>query len=258
MTARVAVAGFAAADAAGGSYRSGGWSRPGRVTRFDAWRKPCGKSNVSTRPPTTTRAARPDRGDRVASVVEAGVEDLDAALLRHRRPAPRRRRHHPAPPHRRQGRGLALKLPGRAAGQCGTRCGRRCPTRRPKELTGPRAVPGARTELAPVVRLRTRRTVTAAPGPAGIPLAEVAWTPCGPSGPGRRRGRTRPRPAEARWTEIEVELAGRRRTPRCWTRSAGRWPRPVCAPPPRRRSWRGRWRRPRPAGGRPAGRARAG
>ncbi len=75
------LAGFrgpAAWQRSGGRCPAGGWSPPGRLTRFDAWRTRCGKSNVSTRPPTTPQLPDLTGVDRVAAVVEQGAEALDA------------------------------------------------------------------------------------------------------------------------------------------------------------------------------------
>ncbi|WP_435602684.1 CHAD domain-containing protein [Streptomyces sp. bgisy130] len=146
--------------------------------------------------------------DRVAAVVEAGTEDLDAVyydtagqclaaagITLRRRTGGR-------------DAGWHLKLP---VGP-GVRDELRAPLSEtpPPELTAlvrSRVLDG---ELVPVVRLRTRRTVRVLKDAAGTPLAEVAedavhaWpaagaVDAGTAGAGR---------AGARWREIEVELAG--------------------------------------------------
>ncbi|MFI1156656.1 CHAD domain-containing protein [Streptomyces sioyaensis] len=65
-------------------------------------------------------------------------------------------------------------------------------------------------ELVPVVRLHTHRTVQVLQDAKGAPLAEIAVDAvrarraAAPAG----RQKTKPAPAKARWHEIEVELAG--------------------------------------------------
>ncbi|MFD5399018.1 CHAD domain-containing protein [Streptomyces sp. NPDC127097] len=146
--------------------------------------------------------------DRVAAVVEAGTEDLDAV-------------YYDTPDQRLAAAGVTLRrrTGGRDAGwhlklpvAPGVRDELRAPLSEtpPPELTAlvrSRVLDG---ELVPVVRLRTRRTVRVLNDAAGAPLAEVAedavhaWPAAGAVDAGTAdAGR-----AGARWREIEVELTG--------------------------------------------------
>lgn len=146
--------------------------------------------------------------DRVAAVVEAGTEDLDAV-------------YYDTPDQRLAAAGVTLRrrTGGRDAGwhlklpvAPGVRDELRAPLSEtpPPELTAlvrSRVLDG---ELVPLVRLRTRRTVRVLNDAAGAPLAEVAedavhaWPAAGAVAAGTAdAGR-----AGARWREIEVELTG--------------------------------------------------
>ncbi len=147
--------------------------------------------------------------DRVATVVEQGVEDLDA--LYYDTPDQRLTAAGITLRRRTGGRdaGWHLKLP---AGP-GEREEIRAPLSDvpPPELTSLVRARVLDRDLVPVVRLRTRRTVRELRDAAGAPLAEVAvdevWAwPAGEAekpGAAGVAGRT-----EARWREIEVELTG--------------------------------------------------
>ncbi|AOP45864.1 CYTH and CHAD domain-containing protein [Streptomyces lydicus] len=147
--------------------------------------------------------------DRVAAVVELGVEDLDA--LYYDTPDQRLTAAGITLRRRTGGRdaGWHLKLP---AGP-GEREEIRAPLSDvpPPELTSLVRARVLGRDLVPVVRLRTRRTVRELRDAAGGPLAEVAvdevwaWPAAETEQPGAAgaAGRT-----EARWREIEVELTG--------------------------------------------------
>lgn len=147
--------------------------------------------------------------DRVATVVEQGVEDLDAL-------------YYDTPDQRLTAAGITLRrrTGGRDAGwhlKLPARPGEREEIRAllsdvpPPELTSLVRARVLDRDLVPVVRLRTRRTVRELRDAAGAPLAEVAvdevWAwPAGEAekpGAAGVAGRT-----EARWREIEVELTG--------------------------------------------------
>lgn len=146
--------------------------------------------------------------DRVAAVVEAGTEDLDAVYYD---TADQRLAAAGVTLRRRTGgrdAGWHLKLPVAP----GVRDELRAPLSEtpPPELTAlvrSRVLDG---ELVAVVRLRTRRTVRVLKDAAGSPLAEVAedavraWPAAGAVDAGTA-GAGRP---GARWREIEVELVG--------------------------------------------------
>ncbi|MFE7610141.1 CYTH and CHAD domain-containing protein [Streptomyces celluloflavus] len=153
--------------------------------------------------------------DRVAAVVARGVEHLDAVYYD---TADQRLAGAGITLRRRTGgrdAGWHLKLPVAPEEGAGTEPGRtRDEVRAPLSDTPPpelTALVRARVlgrELVPVVRLRTRRTVRVLQDAAGAPLAEVAVDAV-------RAQRTAPAPAkrgggpaQARWCEIEVELAG--------------------------------------------------
>ncbi|MGW2412827.1 CYTH and CHAD domain-containing protein [Streptomyces tubercidicus] len=146
--------------------------------------------------------------DRVATVVEAGTEDLDAVYYD---TSGGRLAADGITLRRRTGgkdAGWHLKLPVAP----GVRDEVRAPLSDtpPAELTAlvrSRVLDG---KLIALVRLRTRRTVRVLQDAAGTPLAEVAedvvsaHRPDGAAG----AGKTGAGPAEAHWREIEVELLG--------------------------------------------------
>ncbi|MEU9119496.1 CYTH and CHAD domain-containing protein [Streptomyces sp. NPDC048506] len=146
--------------------------------------------------------------DRVATVVERGVESLDALYYD---TADQRLAADGITLRRRTGgkdAGWHLKLPVAP----GVRDEIRAPLSDapPAELTALVRSRVLDRELTPLVRLRTRRTVRVLKDATGAPLAEVAEDVVrarrvGESGGSEGSGEG---PAEARWREIEVELAG--------------------------------------------------
>ncbi|MFI0905291.1 CHAD domain-containing protein [Streptomyces sioyaensis] len=146
--------------------------------------------------------------DAIATVAEAGTEDLDAVYydtpglclaaegitLRRRTGG--------------KDAGWHLKLPVAP----GVRDEVRAPLSDtpPPELTALLRSRLLDRELVPVVRLRTHRTVQVLQDAKGAPLAEIAVDAvrarraAAPAG----RKKAKPAPAKARWHEIEVELAG--------------------------------------------------
>ncbi|MEV0369346.1 CYTH and CHAD domain-containing protein [Streptomyces sp. NPDC050636] len=151
--------------------------------------------------------------DRVAAVVEHGVSTLDATYYD---TADQRLAADGITLRRRTGghdAGWHLKLPV----EPGVRDEVRAPLSDapPRELTALVRSRVLGQELAPVVRLRTRRTIRVLQDAAGTPLAEVAedavWArragppgeKTGPPDAADEAGEAR----EARWHEIEVELA---------------------------------------------------
>ncbi|MET7799551.1 CYTH and CHAD domain-containing protein [Streptomyces decoyicus] len=146
--------------------------------------------------------------DRVATVVEAGVEALDALYYD-------TAGHHLAADgitlRRRTGgkdAGWHLKLPVAP----GVRDEVRAPLSDmpPPELTALVRSRVLDRELVPVVRLRTTRTVRVLKDAAGVPLAEVAVDAVRAQRVGEpTKGAEAPEgAAEVRWSEIEVELIG--------------------------------------------------
>ncbi|WP_329177058.1 CYTH and CHAD domain-containing protein [Streptomyces decoyicus] len=146
--------------------------------------------------------------DRVATVVEAGVEALDAL-------------YYDTAGHRLAADGITLRrrTGGKDAGwhlklpvAPGVRDEVRAPLSDapPPELTALVRSRVLDQELVPVVRLRTRRTVHLLKDAAGVPLAEVAVDEVRAqrAGEAARKAELPPGPAEARWCEIEVELTG--------------------------------------------------
>lgn len=170
--------------------------------------------------------------DRVATVVEAGTENLDAVYYD---TSGGRLAADGITLRRRTGgkdAGWHLKLPVAP----GVRDEVRAPLSDtpPAELTAlvrSRVLDG---ELIALVRLRTRRTVRVLQDAAGTPLAEVAedvvsaHRPDGAVGAGKAgAGPPRRTGARSRWSCSGTTV------PVCWTRSAGCWPRRGCVLPPR-------------------------
>jgi CHAD domain-containing protein len=158
--------------------------------------------------------------DRVAAVVARGVEHLDAVYYD---TADQRLAGAGITLRRRTGgrdAGWHLKLPVAPEETAGTEPGRtrdevRAPLSDtpPQELTALVRARALGRELAPVVRLRTRRTVRVLQDAAGAPLAEVAVDAvraqrAAPAGAGAAPAKRSGGPARARWCEIEVELTG--------------------------------------------------
>ncbi|MFC9237309.1 CHAD domain-containing protein [Streptomyces decoyicus] len=146
--------------------------------------------------------------DRVATVVEAGVEDLDAL-------------YYDTTGHRLAADGITLRrrTGGRDAGwhlklpvAPGVRDEVRAPLSDtpPPELTALVRSRVLDEEPAPVVRLRTTRTVRVLKDAAGVPLAEVAVDAVHAQRAGEPASKVElpAGPVEARWREIEVELTG--------------------------------------------------
>ncbi|WP_405409880.1 CHAD domain-containing protein [Streptomyces decoyicus] len=146
--------------------------------------------------------------DRVATVVEAGVEDLDAV-------------YYDTAGHRLAADGITLRrrTGGKDAGwhlklpvAPGVRDEVRAPLSDtpPPELTALVRSRVLDREPAPVVRLRTTRTVHILKDAAGVPLAEVAVDAVRAqrAGEAARKAELPAGPAEVRWSEIEVELIG--------------------------------------------------
>ncbi|MGW9173935.1 CYTH and CHAD domain-containing protein [Streptomyces decoyicus] len=146
--------------------------------------------------------------DRVATVVEAGVEDLDALYYD-------TAGHHLAA----EGITLRRRTGGRDAGwhlklpvAPGVRDEVRAPLSDtpPPELTALVRSRVLDEEPAPVVRLRTTRTVRVLKDASGAPLAEVAVDEVRAQRAGESASKVEvpAGPVEARWREIEVELTG--------------------------------------------------
>ncbi|MFD0168547.1 CHAD domain-containing protein [Streptomyces decoyicus] len=146
--------------------------------------------------------------DRVATVVEAGVEALDAL-------------YYDTAGHRLAADGITLRrrTGGKDAGwhlklpvAPGVRDEVRAPLSDapPPELTALVRSRALDQEPAPVVRLRTTRTVRILKDAAGVPLAEVAVDAVRAQRAGESASKVEvpAGPVEARWHEIEVELIG--------------------------------------------------
>ncbi|MFJ5799806.1 CYTH and CHAD domain-containing protein [Streptomyces decoyicus] len=146
--------------------------------------------------------------DRVATVEEAGVEALDAL-------------YYDTAGHRLAAEGITLRrrTGGKDAGwhlklpvAPGVRDEVRAPLSDapPPELTALVRSRVLDRDPAPVVRLRTTRTVRVLKDAAGVPLAEVAVDEVRAqrAGESARKTEVPAGPVEARWHEIEVELTG--------------------------------------------------